>query len=181
MKIKKILFSFLVVMFVAIFTVSSNAYSLQAYGYPTVYIPIKSAVSSEYTNAVKNAVAAWNNAIPITTGKKNKVKTLFYFDNKASNVIYSQERSESWVGAYSYYTKKGKTYKFNIYLNDRLLKNKSENYKQSVAVHELGHALSLNDNPPETQSIMRYDRNRNIMIVPQPDDIAGVKKQYGLD
>ena len=108
------------------------------------------------------------------------LKTLFYFDKKASNVIYSGSYDDSWVGCYSYYTKSGKTYKFNIYLNDRLLKDKSNNYKQSVLVHELGHALSLADNPPEAQSIMRYDRNRNIMIVPQPDDIAGVKKQYGL-
>lgn len=151
---------------------SSNAYLNQNFGWQSTSIPIKNASSSSYKTVVNNSIAAWNNAIP---GEVN-----IYLNKKANNTIYSGSYADSWIGYYSYYTKKGKTYKFNIYLNDRLLANQSNNYKQSTLVHELGHALSLADNPPGVQSIMRYDRNRNTMIVPQQDDINGVKSFYGI-
>lgn len=150
----------------------SNAYLNHNFGWQSTSIPIKNATSSAYTKVVTNSIAAWNNAIP---GDVN-----IYLKKKTQNTIYSGNYADSWIGYYSYYTKKGKTYKFNIYLNDRLLANQSDNYKQSTLVHELGHALSLADNPPNVQSIMRYDRNRNTMIVPQQDDIDGVKSFYGI-
>lgn len=150
----------------------SNAYLNQNFGWQSTSIPIKNATSSSYTTVVNNSIDAWNNAIP---GEVN-----IYLNKKANNIIYSGSYADSWIGRYSYYTKNGKTSRFNIYLNDRLLANQSDNYKQSTLVHELGHALSLADNPPGVQSIMRYDRNRNTMIVPQQDDINGVKSFYGI-
>ena len=161
----------LIILIFCVAVIDSSAYTIQPYGWSTTYIPIKDATSSQYTQIVKDSIAAWNNSVP---GVK------FYFKKKAANTIYSGSYDESWVGRYSYYTKKGKTYKFNIYLNDKLLASKSDSYKQSTLVHELGHALSLADNPPGVISIMRHDRNRNTMIVPQQDDIDGVKKHYNL-
>jgi predicted Zn-dependent protease len=150
--------------------ISPSAYSNQQYGWPTTYIPIKDATSSQYTQVVKNSINAWNNAVP---GVK------IHLDKNAPNTIYSGNYKNNWIGYYSYYTRKGKTYKFNIYLNNRLLSKRSYNYKQSTLVHELGHALSLADNP-SAKSIMRHDRNRNVLIAPTADDKAGVKKHYKL-
>lgn len=169
--LKRKMICILTALIFSVSVLSSNAYSNQPYGWKTTYIPIRDATSSQYTQIVKKSINAWNNAVP---GVK------FYFDKNAPNTIYSGNYKDSWVGYYSFYTKNNKTYKFNIYLNNRLLSKRSSNYKQSTLVHELGHALSLADNPPNSNSIMRYDRNRNIMITPTADDIAGVKKYYRL-
>ena len=151
--------------------VFSDAYNNQQYGWSSPSVPVTIKVSENYKDVVKKSMMAWNNAIP---------EVNIYEKKNSNNVIYSGKYADSWVGYYSYYTKKGKTYKFKIYLNDRLLSNKSNNYKQSTIVHEFGHALSLADNPSEKQSIMRHDRNRNAIIKPQQDDIKGVKSYYGL-
>lgn len=49
---------------------------------------------------------------------------------------------------------------------------------RSTAVHEFGHALNLDDNPPTSLvSIMKYDRLRT-HIFPWPHDIACVNDHY---
>jgi predicted Zn-dependent protease len=52
------------------------------------------------------------------------------------------------------------------------------NWIRGTAVHELGHALSLADNPPKSPSIMRYDRNRDLLISPTQYDKDEVKRIY---
>ena len=169
MKIKKAIVTLVLVMF--IFPIVSLSYTNQNYGWSSPSIPIVINTSSSYKDLVKKSMTAWNNSIK---------EVNIYEKKKATNTVLSGSYTDTWVGAYSYHLRSGKTYKFNIYLNDRLLSSKSNNYKQSTIVHEFGHALSLADNPPEKQSIMRYDRNRDVMTTPQQDDINGVKKYYGL-
>ena len=169
MKIKKVIATLVLIML--IFPIVSLSYTNQNYGWSSPSIPIVISTSSSYKDLVKKSMTTWNNSIS---------EVNIYEKKKATNTVYSGTYADTWLGAYSYYLKKGKTYKFNIYLNDRLLSSKSNNYKQSTIVHEFGHALSLADNPPEKQSIMRYDRNRDVMTTPQQDDINGVKKYYGL-
>ena len=161
----------LTIMLIASISIS-DAYTLQKFGWKTTYVPIRNAAGPAYEQTIIDSINAWNRAIP---------EVYFYLDKNAPNAIYSGNYKESWVGYYQYYTRNGKTYKFNIYLNNRLLSKRSSNYKQSVLVHELGHALCLSDNPAERKSIMRYDRNRNYMIKPQRDDIKGVIKAYNLN
>lgn len=172
--VKKCTFSLVVTISIYFVTSSFLSYSYlnQNFGWKSTSIPIRNATSSSYTSVVKNSISAWNNSIP---GKIN-----IYLNKNAPNTIYSGNYADSWIGYYSFYTKNNKTYKFNIYLNNRLLSKKSSNYKQSTLVHELGHALSLADNPPSSPSIMRYDRNRNTLITPQKDDINGVKNFYKI-
>lgn len=169
MKIKKVIA--ILVLMIFIFPIVSLSYTNQNYGWSSPSIPIAIKTSDSYKDLVKKSMTAWNNSIK---------EVNIYEKKKAINTVYSGTYADTWSGYYSYYLKKGKTYKFNIYLNDRLLSKKSNNYKQSTIVHEFGHALSLGDNPPEKQSIMRYDRNRDVMTTPQKDDINGVKKYYGL-
>lgn len=164
--------TFIIALLVMVPSFFSNAYLNQNFGWQSTSIPVKNATSSSYTTVVKNSIMAWNNAIP---GGVN-----IYQSNTTDNTIYSGNYADSWVGYYSYYTSDGKTYKFNIYLNDKFLLSQSNNYKQSTLVHELGHAFSLADNPPQKKSIMRYDRNRNKIYTPQSDDINGVKNFYNI-
>lgn len=169
MKIKKVMGALVLMMFM--FPIISLSYTNQNYGWSSPSIPIVINTSRSYKDLVKKSIATWNNSIK---------EVNIYEKKKATNTVLSGSYADTWIGAYSYYLRSGKTYKFNIYLNDRLLSSKSSNYKQSTIVHEFGHALSLADNPPEKQSIMRYDRNRDVMTTPQQDDINGVKKYYGL-
>ena len=170
MQRKKLIATLMAVM-MFVLPITSLAYTNQQYGWSSPSIPIVISTSSSYKDLVKKSMTAWNNSIS---------EVNIYEKKKATNTVLSGSYTDTWVGAYSYYLRSGKTYKFNIYLNDRLLSSKSNNYKQSTIVHEFGHALSLADNPPEKQSIMRYDRNRDVMTTPQQDDINGVKKYYGL-
>ena len=73
----------------------------------------------------------------------------------------------------------GRAGKFKIELNRNNLVSKSDTFRSSVLVHELGHAFCLDDNPSSgNSSIMNYDRNRNYLTWPTSDDIAGVNAAY---
>lgn len=55
------------------------------------------------------------------------------------------------------------------------------NFRQSTAVHEIGHLLSLADNPDvETanDSIMSGNRDRTVVTTPQDFDIENVRFRY---
>lgn len=54
---------------------------------------------------------------------------------------------------------------------------KSAIFKQSVACHEEGHSLGLDDNN-NTATIMDQNRNREFIFNPQTDDINGVNQIY---
>lgn len=64
-------------------------------------------------------------------------------------------------------------------LNRKELVSESNNWGQSVLVHEFGHAFCLDDNPSSRNaSIMNHDRTRNTLIKPTSNDIAGVNSAY---
>ncbi|MGN7388786.1 matrixin family metalloprotease [Sporosarcina sp. SAFN-015] len=54
----------------------------------------------------------------------------------------------------------------------------TNNVAQSVAVHEMGHALGLSD-LSSGASIMNHNRNRAVIITPQTDDLNGIRAIYG--
>ena len=167
---KKIYFILLVVISLISCTTIIYSYLSTAYGYPTSIIAIKNACSDTYTPTFNASLAAWNNATPIVELTES---------SESLNFITDGAYADSWVGCYTYsYNKKAGTTLFNIRLNTSILDSKSSNYRQSVLVHELGHALSLADNPPTSLSIMRYDRDRELIYVPQTDDINGVNAIY---
>ncbi|MGL5714033.1 MAG: matrixin family metalloprotease [Paraclostridium sp.] len=156
---------------IGMMTTISSAYVLYSQGSTSASISIKNRCS--YSNVFKNSLSAWN-----ATPTKAYIKEVVNSNTYAIDGVYGDE----WYGTYTP-TKlqniiSGRATEFNIKLNRRLLVDKSDNFRQSVLVHELGHALCLGDNPPQTQSIMRYDRNRNTMIKPQQDDINGVNAAY---
>lgn len=151
-------------------TVTVSAFLYYSNGYYTAYIEIKDRCSySEF----HSSLSAWN-----VTPTPAWFKEVVVSNNYMSDDVYT----DTWYGLYTpkklQYVFWGRAQEFTIELNRSMLVDKSSNFKQSVAVHELGHALCLDDNPPESPSIMRYDRDRNTMITPQQDDIDGVNDAY---
>lgn len=168
--LKKFHFTFLVIVFFIICTPITYSYLSTNHGYPIPRIAIRNACSDAYTPTFNASLAAWNNATPVVNLTES---------SESPNFVKDSAYADSWVGCYSYsYNPKDGTTLFNIRLNTSILDTKSSNYRQSVLVHELGHALSLADNPPTSPSIMRYDRNRELIYVPQADDIHGVNVIY---
>ena len=97
--------------------------------------------------------------------------------------IISGQWDDTWYGLYTpqsrQYVLWGRAGKFKIELNRNTLVDKSDTFRCSVLVHELGHAFCLDDNPSSgNSSIMNYDRNRNYLTWPTSDDIAGVNAAY---
>ncbi|MGX8797863.1 hypothetical protein ACR6HW_17670 [Fusibacter sp. JL298sf-3] len=97
--------------------------------------------------------------------------------------IISGQWDDVWYGMYTpkdrQYVFTGRAGKFKIELNRSTLVNKSDTFRSSVLVHELGHAFCLDDNPSSGDaSIMNYTRNRDYLTWPTSDDIAGVNNAY---
>ncbi len=65
-----------------------------------------------------------------------------------------------------------------VYLNWYYLQSQGANFRRSVAGHEWGHALGLNDENSVTNALMNQGRNRNTIYTPQSDDINGINAQY---
>lgn len=102
--------------------------------------------------------------------------------SSAASWLTAASYPDTWYGLYQPYGSGSGRY-FHISLNARTIYNDASNWNNFVTscfTHELGHGLSLNDNPPvaSNASIMRHDRNRNVMTTPQQYDINDVNNFY---
>jgi hypothetical protein len=91
--------------------------------------------------------------------------------------------SQSWYGHHSAHFVLGVVRSFTIQVNTRtLLADSGSNYTKwctSTVTHELGHSLSLADNPNTTAaSIMKHSRNRTTSQLPTSYDISEVERIY---
>ena len=133
----------------------------------TISINITKKCSSKLSVGILGLMGCWN--FRIQKGILKWSGCLFLF-------------ADNWYGLYEtktlQYISWGRATKFKNTLNRTTLVSKSDNFRQSVIVHELGHALCSSDNPPESLSIMRYNRDRETCITPQQDDINGVITNY---
>lgn len=134
---------------------------------------VEDCTDGKYTKEIFLAVAAWNCSsddifIQIVEESPNKI-------------YYQYCENENWYGFYEpQYTNFLHIDSFTITLNDWSMQYLTENMKVSTLVHELGHALSLADNPIFTtsdESIMNYSRNRN-NYMPRQYDIKKVENFY---
>ncbi|UOQ47641.1 hypothetical protein MUN88_16515 [Gracilibacillus caseinilyticus] len=114
---------------------------------------------------------------------EDDVGTNFYRSTSSPNDVYLQSLSYSWFGLYSPTVgSDGNTDFFDIYVNSESIREDPDHYNyvaayKSSATHEFGHALFLDDLESGwgNNSIMSYERNRNIITHPQPHDISDVK------
>lgn len=108
--------------------------------------------------------------------------------NKASNVKYAYhynasstcnswyEASESLFGRTTTYHSSGIVKRFDALVNSGNTKL-TGNVPRSVACHELGHPLGLDDLTTGS-ALMSHARNRQNIYKPQTDDINGIKAIY---
>lgn len=131
-------------------------------------------VNPTYVNHFDNGRFRWNSAVSgVTFGKSNAAK----------NTMTAARYSASWYGYYTAYGPRNSSRTFTIQVNARTLSRDAggnlSNWIASTTTHELGHALSLADNPNTSKSsIMKYSRNRATMISPQPYDVSEVNRIY---
>ncbi len=135
--------------------------------------------NSAWNAALATAESAWN-AVPEVAFRRVSTKT-----PATPSTITVASYTASWYGLYtpreqhtSYYSGRY----FNVSINSRTISKDSKNFNgfvRSVTVHELGHALSLGDNPPTSApSIMKYSRDRNTLITHTHYDRANVSRRY---
>ncbi|MFT9669182.1 hypothetical protein ACMZ5F_22875 [Streptomyces rhizosphaericola] len=91
--------------------------------------------------------------------------------------------NESWYGLYSPSGLRPINRIFAIKVNAKRLAEKSGSkmteWCRSTTTHELGHALSLDDNPNTTKaSLMKHNRNRATVQAPLSYDVSEVKRIY---
>lgn len=131
-------------------------------------------VNSWYVNQFDNARFRWNGAVSgVTFGKSNAAK----------NTMTAGRYSASWYGYYTATGARNSSRTFTIQVNARTLSRDSgsnmTNWVASTTTHELGHALSLADNPNTSKSsLMKHSRNRSTIIGPQAYDVSEVVRIY---
>ena len=115
-----------------------------------------------------------NSGAGANIGRKSNAKATFT----------AGRNNESWLGLYSPSGFRSINRVFKIKINAKKIEAKSGSkmteWCRSTATHELGHALSLDDNPGTRKaSLMKHSRNRATMQKPQSYDVAEVKRIYG--
>ncbi|MFF3955546.1 hypothetical protein ACFYY1_20260 [Streptomyces sp. NPDC001890] len=116
----------------------------------------------------------WNNAgAGASIGRKSTAKATFT----------AGRYNESWYGLYSPSGLRPINRIFKIKVNAKTLSrdsgSKMTEWSRSTTTHELGHALSLADNPgTKKASLMKHSRNRTKVQKPLAYDISEVKRIY---
>ncbi|MFI6862061.1 hypothetical protein ACIBKZ_19535 [Streptomyces sp. NPDC050421] len=116
----------------------------------------------------------WNNAgAGASIGRKSNAKATFT----------AGRYNESWYGLYSPSGLRPINRVFKIKVNAKTLArdsgSKMTQWCRSTSTHELGHALSLADNPKTSKaSLMKHSRNRTTVQKPLSYDISEVKRIY---
>lgn len=131
-------------------------------------------VNDVWKNYFSRAAQRWSN----NTAMDADIGFVTISGNKMTAANYSQ----SWYGMYTPYGIRSLR-TFLIQVNSRTLivdgGSNSSLWIASTSTHELGHALSLADNPSTTRaSLMKHSRNRTLIISPQSYDVDEVNRIY---
>jgi hypothetical protein len=104
-----------------------------------------------------------------------------YKSSASESSLTATQFADGWYGLYTPHGS-GQTRYFTIQLNSRTIAHDATNvgnFITSAFTHELGHALSLADDPATAAAtIMSHARNRNTMTKPQTYDINDVNNFY---
>lgn len=118
--------------------------------------------NSTWQTPMDTAITSWNNL----SGPANITKS-----SGAWAWVEADSYPDTWYGLYTPYFGY-----FRIQLNSRTISRDAGTsayfWIRSTFAHELGHGLSLADNPPVTPSLMRHDRNRSTIYYPQSYDLS---------
>ncbi|MBE6730789.1 MAG: matrixin family metalloprotease [Ruminococcaceae bacterium] len=124
--------------------------------------------SSTYKTFWRTAMSSWTSAVGYNISYSSSSSNTITIVNESSSTYYGYMQPHS--------TPNYVLTSFTAYVNIAHT-GTNENVFKSVACHELGHTLGLDDtNNPN--AVMGYNRNRNTIYTPQADDIEGVTDAY---
>lgn len=149
----------------------------QPYGYDNSTIPIRSYITGDYATQFNSSMNDWSSRSDVNFTSSSTS------DNKAFASTYLYD---TWYGQCSITYSGSVITEFTIRLNKakigQLATAEGESelaIAKSVASHELGHTIWLDDNPPGTYtSIMRYSRDRWVTVYASSQDISYVNAKY---
>ena len=130
-------------------------------------------LSTAWVGYVDTARGAWN------TSTGSYIKR----NSTAASFLTAKDMPEwDWYGLYTAYGTRS-TRTFKIQVNTYYLKQDAGprlyEWIMSTTTHELGHSLSLADDPVTTQSsLMKHARNRSTVYKPTAYDIQDVARWY---
>ncbi len=130
--------------------------------------------NSQWQGPMDRALSSWNvTPTPVWITKSSSAP---------NSIVAAQYPGVTWFGLYTPHGSKPGRY-FDIKLNSLNLSKTTyyfDRFVTQVLVHELGHSLSLVDNPVTSQrSIMTYGLDHSLYYVPQQYDINDVNNYYG--
>jgi predicted Zn-dependent protease len=159
-----------------VITSSVSAYTLLGGKYASKKITyIGSALDATYTQAMQNGINAWNNAsvdASFTRGELGPdTNVVFEKDNYGANIGWNARCANKPVHTSGTYTRS------EIDFNTSTMDGMTNNQRQGVSAHELGHALGLDHVISKTQIMCTWGNGRTA-IIPGSDDKAGVNYLY---
>ena len=128
--------------------------------------------SSPWLSIITDSRTAWNNS-----GAGTNISTTTTGSSPHTLTVESLP-TETWYGLMTPTVSGSTLTASKIQINMYQLPA-STNFGRSTVTHEMGHLLWLNDNPVTTDPcLMRHDRDREIVFVPQMVDIFHVRSKY---
>lgn len=146
----------------------------QPYGMPSHVFWMKtSGLSTAWLGYVDTARGAWNTSSGSYIKRNSTAAPTFTAGNYTA---------QAWYGLYSPGAVGGSR-SFTIFVNTHTLKQdagaKLYEWIISTSTHELGHALSLADNPQAARvSLMKHGRDRALVRKPTAYDVEEVGRYY---
>lgn len=155
-------------------TAASNAFL--GYGASSRTLTIRltgpTTTSSPWSTIISNSRNAWNNS-----GAGTNISTTTAGSSPHTLTVDSFP-TETWYGLMSPTTSGSTLTASKIQVNTYTLPS-STNFRRSTVTHEMGRLIWLNDNPVTTDPcLMRHDRDREVVFVPQMVDIFHVRSKY---
>jgi hypothetical protein len=181
LKLKKNLFTLSLLLCLLLGSTKALAYIPEVYkfaGTPTIWVDYTwganlQSAGTVIRNGFTSAVSDWNS-------KQTKIK--FYYLSSSANKLDSYFlSSSSEYGSTDTYINPTTMYVsyFISTVNAGNPNITQTNVARSVANHELGHSMGLDDNnSPGYPAVMDQNRTRSVTYTPQADDVNGINNIY---
>lgn len=155
-------------------TAASGAYL--SYGLTTRTVTIRlvgtTTTNSTWSPIITASRNAWNNS-----GAGTNITTTTS-GSSSHTLTVDAYPTQSWYGLMTPTVSGSTLTASTIQINTSTVGSTTE-FRRSTVTHEMGHLFWLNDNPTTTDPcLMRHDRDREIVYVPQKIDIYHVQNQY---